>query len=169
MYESCQKHITPNCSCTNLVLCGFMCASGLEARHPRPQGAFPWLWKKRRGWKHGPTLHCALYAIDLWSRGKQLILIPENLNRGRDWDSRETKLTVSRRTSLEVICHRHIWKFWSWKFMKPRCKGAVRCYPLTSQILQRFCWETVSLIDVEWLRSNQWEGALLRRNFHSAI
>ena len=56
---------------------------------------------------------------------------------------RETKLTVSRRTSLEVICHRHIWKFWSWKFMKPRCKGAVRCYPLTSQILQRFCRETV--------------------------
>ena len=69
MYESCRKHITPNCSCTNLVLCGFMCASGLEARQPRPQGAFPWLWKKRRGWKQGPTLHCALYAIDLWSEG----------------------------------------------------------------------------------------------------
>ena len=100
---------------------------------------------------------------------KQLILIPENLNRVRDWDSRETKLTVSRRTSLEVICHRHIWKFWSWKFMKPPCKGAVRCYPLTSQILPRFCRETVSLIDVEWLRNNQWEGALLERNFHSVI
>ena len=68
MYESCQKHITPNCSCTNLVLCGFMCASGLEART-------------------NLTL-CPVCDIDLikealndWSRGKELILIPENRNR----------------------------------------------------------------------------------------
>ena len=70
MCESCQKHITPNCSCTNLVLCGFMRASGLEAR---------------------TNVMYVMYAIDLikealddWSRGKE-ILIPENRNREERW------------------------------------------------------------------------------------
>ena len=168
MYESCQKHITPNCSCTKLVLCGFMCASGLErGKASSSPGRFSMALEKAprlKAWTN-VTL-CPVCDRSLVPRETVNFDSRESQQRER---LRETKLTVSRRTSLEVICHRHIWKFWSWKFMKPRCKGAVRCYPLTSQILQRFCRETVSLIDVEWLRSNQWEGALLRRNFHPAI
>ena len=77
-----------------------------------------------------------LETLNYWSLGKQLILFPENLR-----DSREAKLTVSRRTTLfknDLL--------YSWKFIKPRCNGGclsifavtVHCYPLTLQILQ-FC------------------------------
>ena len=69
------------------------------------------------------------------------------------------------------------WKFWSSKFTKPRCNGAHRSTfagnsallhsdvidfaMLPAQIFRR---ETVSLLDVMWPRSNQWERALLAKN-----
>ena len=68
------------------------------------------------------------------------------------------------------------WKFWSSKFIKPRCNGARRSTfagnsallhsdvmdfaMLPAQIFRR---ETVSLLDVMWPRSNQWERALLAK------
>ena len=46
------------------------------------------------------------------------------------------------------------WKLWSWKFIKPRCNGG-----------RRSTFETVSLLDVVWPRGNQWERALVGKNF----
>jgi len=66
------------------------------------------------------------------------------------------------------------WKFWSWKFIKPCCNGGCRSTCAVNSALphsdvidfamlraQRFWQETVSLLDVMWLRNNQWERALL--------
>ena len=70
------------------------------------------------------------------------------------------------------------WKFWSWKFIKPRSNGdrrstfAGNSALLPSDVIdfailpaQRFRRETVSLSDVMWPRSNQWERALLAKHF----
>ena len=70
------------------------------------------------------------------------------------------------------------WKFWSWKYAKPRCNGGRQstfarnsaptwCNVIDFTMLpaQRFWRETVSLLDVMWRRSNQWERALLGKNF----
>ena len=64
------------------------------------------------------------------------------------------------------------WKFWSWKFIKPRAHGGrPSTFEGNSALLpfdvidfamlpaQRFCRETFSLLDVMWPRSNQWERA----------
>ena len=66
------------------------------------------------------------------------------------------------------------WKFWSWKFIKPRCHGGRRStfegnsallpfdvidFAMLTLLAQRFCRETFSLLDVMWPRSNQWERA----------
>ena len=110
-----------------------------------------------------------LETLNYWSLRKQLILFPENLR-----DSREAKLTVFRRTSLFKSDLLYSWKFWSWKFIKPRCNGgrwstfAGNSALLPSDVVdfamlpaKRFCRETVSLLDVTWTRSIQWERALL--------
>ena len=70
------------------------------------------------------------------------------------------------------------WKFWNWKFIKPRCNGSRRSTfagngaLLPSDVIdcamlpaQRFWRETVSLLDVMWFRRKQWEHALLGKNF----
>ena len=67
---------------------------------------------------------------------------------------------------------------YSWKFIKPRCNGGRRSTftgnstLLPSDVIdfamlpaQRFWRETVSLLDVMWPRSNQWDLALLGKNF----
>ena len=71
----------------------------------------------------------------------------------------------------------HSWKFSSWKFMKPRLNGGRRSTCASNSALlpsnaidfamlsaQRFWRETVSLLDVVWPRSNQWERALLGKS-----
>ena len=69
------------------------------------------------------------------------MLFPENLifSRGRAevnigpyWDSRETKLTVSRGTS-DLL---YSWKSWSWKLIKPRCRRSTFADSWRSKILQ---------------------------------
>ena len=82
--------------------------------------------------------------------GNSKFCFPESLN-GKHWDSTY---------SLE---------FWNWKFIKPRCKTAVVGQQYTVIYFamlpaQRFWRETVSLLDVTWPRSNQWERALFRGN-----
>ena len=62
----------------------------------------------------------------------------------------------------------------SWKFIKPRSNGGERRYVTVPVSLwrhrfvlqaKRFWLGTVSLLDVMWPRSNQWERALLGTNF----
>ena len=94
-----------------------------------------------------------LETLNYWSLVKQLILFPENLR-----DSRGTKLTVSRGNSLFKSDMLYSWKFWSWKFIKPRCHGGRRStFEGNSALLpfdvidfamlavKRFCRKTVSL------------------------
>ena len=60
------------------------------------------------------------------------------------------------------------------KFIKPRCAGnggrrstfAGNNAMLPAHSAQKFWRETVSVWDVMWPRSNQWERAQLGRNFH---
>ena len=61
------------------------------------------------GWLNWTVVDCRWCSDDLcenstlneWWQGKQLILLPENLgDRGKHWDSRGTKLTVSRGTRV---------------------------------------------------------------------
>ena len=70
------------------------------------------------------------------------------------------------------------WKFWNWKFIKPRCNGihwstfagnsALLPADITDFAMlpaQKFWLETVSLLGVMWPWSNQWERVLLGKNF----
>ena len=50
---------------------------------------------------------------------------------------------------------------YSWKFIKPRCDRI----DFATLPAQRFWRETVSLLDVGWPQSNQWERALFGKNF----
>ena len=61
------------------------------------------------GWLNWTVVDCRWCSDDLrenstlneWWQGKQLIFLPENLgDRGKQWDSRDTKLTVSRGTRV---------------------------------------------------------------------
>ena len=80
--------------------------------------------------------------------------------------------------NVEIRDSLYSWKFWSWKFIKPRCNGVRRSTfagnsrLLSSDVIvfamlpaQRFWRETVLLLDVMWPRSNQWERALLGKIF----
>ena len=78
-----------------------------------------------------------LTLINDRSGGKQLSLFRKH------WNSRETKLTVSQ---LARLTWRNVIDF-------------------TMLRAQRFWRETVSLLDVMWPRSNQWERALLGKKF----
>ena len=120
-------------------------------------------------------------ALNDWSLGKQLILFAENLNVFLGGVSQKTKLTASWGTSLWVFhiypasvncTHLHVIR--SWKFINPCCNsGHCSTFAGNSALLpfdvidfamlpaHRFWQETVSLLDVMWIRSNQWECELL--------
>ena len=108
----------------------------------------------------------------------------ENLNVSRDeveglnWDSRETKFTVSQATSHEVICYIAKQKTKA-NFEKrdkiPATSGHLQLHALitcnsgqhfavscvTSMLPAHGIWrETVSLLDVMWLWTSQWMDAL---------
>ena len=70
------------------------------------------------------------------------------------------------------------WSVYSWKFIKPRCDRGRRLTIAGNSALlpsddidfatlpaQRFWRETVSLLDVRWPQSNQWECALFGKKF----
>ena len=99
-----------------------------------------------------------------------------------DWDSREPKLTVSQGTSLKVIRYIQVaGSFEAGNSFKPHCNSdrqwTIAGRPGNSALLppdiinfamfpsQRFWWETVSFLDVMWPWNNQWEHALLGKNF----
>ena len=113
-----------------------------------------------------------LTLINDRSRGKQLSLFRKH------WNSRETKSAVSQLARLYVSGLLYSWKFWSWKYTKPRCNGGRQStfahnsaltwrnvIDFTMLPAQRFWRETVLLLDVMWPRTNQRERALLRKKF----
>ena len=92
------------------------------------------------------------WTLNNRSRGKTL-----QLNLFAEAEQRETKLTVSLTDQPSISDLLYSCKFWSWK-----CNSALLpsdVIHFATLLAQGFWRETVSMLDVMWNRSNQWERA----------
>ena len=77
-------------------------------------------------------------------QGRQLSLFPENFNNSQG--GAEGNIDIQRK---------YTWKFWSWKFIKPRCSGSCQSTLASNSALYTFwCYYFCNIASLEILVGN---------------